>query len=159
MSNPPTELHPDDRRQLSRVLGMKPAEIVAAVELPDADPPAAVVQTHDGQHVLVTSDQDGNPVVQPWDGRLPGAPVDGGEEVLVSEHGPELITGARVVDPNERANGQGDSDAVPVGTVEEVLAWVGEDKDRAARALVVERDSDKPRKSLVDQLKQRADQE
>ena len=28
---------------------MKPREIVAAVELPDADPPAVVVQTHDGQ--------------------------------------------------------------------------------------------------------------
>lgn len=39
-------------------------------------------------------------------------------------------------------------DAVPTGTVDEVLAWVGDDRDRAARALEVEL-SGKNRASLV----------
>jgi len=170
VSNQPTELHPDDRKKLARVLGMKPSEIIAAAELPDADPDAAVVQTHDGQHVLVTTDQDGKPVVTPWDGPMPGAPVEGDEPVLVGEQGPELrVQGGAVVDPNASVDeDQGDGEVqggaavtggeVPAGTVDEVLAWVGADKDRAARALVVEQDTDKPRKGLVDQLRKLAGQ-
>ncbi len=43
---------------------------------------------------------------------------------------------------------QGDPDAVPAGTVDEVLAWVGDDPGRAARALEAEL-SGKNRASLV----------
>lgn len=158
-----SELHPDDRKQLARVLGMKPAEIVAAVELPDTDPPSAVVETHDGQCVLVTSDGDGKPFVAPWEGRMPGAPVPASERVLIGESGPDLIVapedGAEVTDPNAQTDSHGGTDdQVPAGTVDEVLAWVSDDTDRAARALVVEQDSDKPRKGLVDQLKKLAGQ-
>ena len=43
-------------------------------------------------------------------------------------------------------------DHVPDGKVEDVLAWVGDDQERAARALVAEQNRDKPRSTLVDQL-------
>lgn len=43
-------------------------------------------------------------------------------------------------------------DEVPEGTVDEVLAWVGDDKDRAQQALDAEEDSDKPRSTLVEAL-------
>jgi hypothetical protein len=45
-----------------------------------------------------------------------------------------------------------DPDAVPQGSMEVVLAWVGDDQERAARALEAERSASKPRTTLVDQL-------
>jgi hypothetical protein len=46
----------------------------------------------------------------------------------------------------------GGGDGVPDGTAEEVRAWVGDDKERAAQALVAEQNRDKPRSTLIDQL-------
>lgn len=43
---------------------------------------------------------------------------------------------------------------VPVGTVGELLKWVGDDKDRARRVLAQENSEDKPRKSLTAQLQE-----
>lgn len=43
-------------------------------------------------------------------------------------------------------------DAVPDGTTEEVIAWVGDDKDRAKRALDKENAGDNPRVTLVEPL-------
>jgi hypothetical protein len=46
-----------------------------------------------------------------------------------------------------------DPDAVPAGTIDEVLAWVGNDKDRAARALEAEHaKGDQARSTLVAKL-------
>ncbi len=45
-------------------------------------------------------------------------------------------------------------DDVPSGTVPEILSWVGEDKDRAQKALDAEKDDDKPRKGLVKSLEE-----
>lgn len=45
-----------------------------------------------------------------------------------------------------------DSSDVPSGTARELLTWVGEDKDRAQRALERELDADNPRTTLVDTL-------
>lgn len=42
---------------------------------------------------------------------------------------------------------------VPSGTVSEVLQWVGDNQDRAERALAVEKNNNKPRKVLVKELK------
>lgn len=42
----------------------------------------------------------------------------------------------------------------PVGTIGAVLAWVGEDKERAEVALEQEKGEDKPRKSLIAQLEE-----
>lgn len=47
-----------------------------------------------------------------------------------------------------------DENAVPAGTVPEVLTWVGEDKDRAQQALEVENADEKPRKGLVKSLRE-----
>lgn len=47
---------------------------------------------------------------------------------------------------------------VPVGTVGELLEWVGDDKDRARRALAQENSEDKPRKSLAAQLQEVIDE-
>jgi hypothetical protein len=41
---------------------------------------------------------------------------------------------------------------VPDGPADKVLAWVGDNRDRALQALVAERTADKPRTTLVDQL-------
>lgn len=46
---------------------------------------------------------------------------------------------------------------VPEGTVSEIMRWVGEDVERAKRALEVEQAHEKPRKSLVEQLNERLD--
>lgn len=43
------------------------------------------------------------------------------------------------------------SEEVPVGTVDEILNWVGDDKDRAKAALKAEK-SGKKRKSLIEEL-------
>lgn len=46
-----------------------------------------------------------------------------------------------------------DPEEVPTGTVPEILSWVGEDVERAKKALDVETSGDsKPRKGLVSQL-------
>lgn len=46
------------------------------------------------------------------------------------------------------------SDLVPQGAIAVVMDWVGEDKDRAQRALEAEDAAERPRSTLVDQLKQ-----
>lgn len=48
-----------------------------------------------------------------------------------------------------------DPNAVPEGTVKEIIAWVGDDTDRAARALETERASNEPRKGLMRQLEEK----
>lgn len=45
-------------------------------------------------------------------------------------------------------------DDVPSGTVPEILTWVGEDAERAERALSKEKADNKPRKGLVSQLEE-----
>lgn len=43
-------------------------------------------------------------------------------------------------------------DEVPTGSADKVLAWVGDDTDRAAKALAAEQAAKRPRKGLVDAL-------
>jgi hypothetical protein len=45
-----------------------------------------------------------------------------------------------------------DLNAVPDGTADEVRTWVGDDVDRAKRALTVEQKAATPRKTLTDHL-------
>ena len=52
-----------------------------------------------------------------------------------------------------------DPNDVPTGTTPEVLAWVGDDAERAQKALDVEVENDKPRKGLVEQLTEMIDAE
>lgn len=44
--------------------------------------------------------------------------------------------------------------SLPQGTSAEVLAWVGEDTGRAQTALDAENESHKPRKGLIEELKE-----
>lgn len=50
-------------------------------------------------------------------------------------------------------------DAVPAGTVKEILTWVGEDPERAQKALDEETANEKPRKGLVESLSELIDAE
>jgi hypothetical protein len=45
-----------------------------------------------------------------------------------------------------------ESSEVPTGTINEVKAWVGDDKERAQAALDAENEKDNPRSTLVDWL-------
>lgn len=42
-----------------------------------------------------------------------------------------------------------DGDGVPEGSAQQILAWVGDNRDRAAQALAAEEQRDKPRTTLV----------
>lgn len=64
------------------------------------------------------------------------------EPVTVTEPGPLLGT----VAPNTTSAG------VPIGTVPEILEWVGDDKDRARAALDAETATGSPRKGLSTKL-------
>jgi len=52
-----------------------------------------------------------------------------------------------------------DPDAVPDGTAADVLAWVGDDHDKAAKALEAEQAREKPRSTLVAALEKLAARE
>ena len=47
-----------------------------------------------------------------------------------------------------------EEDTVPEGTVKEILAWVGDNKDRAILALEAENVKESPRKGLVSSLEE-----
>ena len=53
-----------------------------------------------------------------------------------------------------RANPSSAKPVVPVGTIEKLLTWVGNDKDRAQLVLDQELTEDRPRKSLTSQLEE-----
>lgn len=71
-----------------------------------------------------------------------------------------LVEQAEVVDhpaPESSAGEPSEPGAVPDGTIDEVLAWVGDNPERARRALEAEQAAGK-RKTLVDQLSKIAEQ-
>ena len=72
-----------------------------------------------------------------------GQRVEGGDTVEVPDELGDSLT--EQVDAWEEADS-----GRP--TVDDVLSDVGDDPDKAARALAVERGSDKPRKSLISRL-------
>ena len=47
-----------------------------------------------------------------------------------------------------------EEETVPEGTVKEILAWVGDNKDRAILALEAENAKESPRKGLVSSLEE-----
>lgn len=52
----------------------------------------------------------------------------------------------------KRTTNEPDPDAVPSGTIPEIKDWVGDDSDRAQRALDAENANAKPRATLVGYL-------
>jgi hypothetical protein len=94
-----------------------------------------------------------NGAVMPHDLPLPSGIADRvqrGDLRLVNEDGTLLA------DPAEEppvVESPPDPDAVPTGTIDDVLAWVGDDNDRAARALEAEQaKGDQARSTLVAKL-------
>jgi len=59
-----------------------------------------------------------------------------------------------VDDVDGRRRRPDDAGTVPSGSVKKVLAWVGDDQERAAAALNIESERSKPRTSLTDPLMQ-----
>lgn len=82
------------------------------------------------------------------------APADS-VEVLESDPEPEP--------DGDDPGGDADEDGAPPaeldidGTAQQVLAWVGDDPDRAEEALAAEQAKDKPRSTLVKQLEKLAE--
>lgn len=88
-----------------------------------------------------------NGTVMPHDLPLPSGIADRvgrGDLRLVNADGSEIAA----AEPEPAV----DPDAVPDGTVAVVLGWVGDDRERAVRALEVENAAEKPRTTLVNAL-------
>lgn len=97
---------------------------------------------------LVRVNEDGSP----WTGGT--TPVTGGREVAADGRDLEIARlRAQLEELQAEPGPKVDPDAVPVGTVAAVLGWVGDDRDRAARALDAENAAEKPRTTLVAALK------
>jgi hypothetical protein len=78
---------------------------------------------------------------------------------LVSTHSPvePLDDEARaLLEPPRKETGEPPTELDIDGTAADVLAWVGEDRERAAVALEAEQAKDKPRSTLVKQLEKLA---
>lgn len=112
-----------DRFEAARVMGMKPTEVIDLEQTRDG----VVVTTHDGIKTLLP------------ELNLDGTWTDITEHVSDPEPEPE---------PDPTPSG----DEVPDGAAKDVLAWVGDDQERALQALVGEQAKDAPRKVLVRDL-------
>jgi hypothetical protein len=79
--------------------------------------------------------------------------------VKILEADPEPEPVPEPESPAEPAQ-QGEDDGPPVdGTIDALMAWVGDDKDRAVQALEAEQAKDKPRSTVVKRLTALADTE
>lgn len=89
-----------------------------------------------------------------------GQEVSGELAALLLERAPKKVTRLDA-DPEEGGGGDGSKEPpaslADASTATEVLAWVGEDQERAAEALAAEEAADKPRSTLVKQLKKLAE--
>jgi hypothetical protein len=119
------------RAEAARQLGMKEREITAVEKTADG----LVITTHDGVRTLVGTDGGfqvvSTPVVIPEDERCEAC---GG-------------TGRK----SESTDSPSD-DGVPDGSADDVVKWVGEDRERAGRALAAEQARPTPRSTLVEKL-------
>ena len=69
------------------------------------------------------------------------------DSISKSSRIPDPVT-VRVLD----VEAQNNPDKVPTGTVPEILSWVGDDVEKAKKALEIENKESKPRKGLVTTL-------
>lgn len=129
-----------DTKEAATVLGMKDKEITDVAETPDGH----VVTTHDGQRTLIHRDGSLTHGVAEPEVEVVGE-VSDEEAVRIAAH----MNGEAVTEAGEAGD-----DEVPNGTAAEVLDWVGEDQDRAERALHLEMKSPNQRTTLVAKLSQ-----
>lgn len=100
-----------------------------------------VVVTHDGHPTLIT---DGGELVFGAEAIRARLQLDEPADEEDDAEADDGKTGGQTQTP--------DGDAVPEGTIEVVLAWVGDDKEKAAKALEVERGRPSPRSGLLAKL-------
>lgn len=125
------------REDAARRLGMAVAEVV---QVHDAGDGGSIVVTHDGYPTLVTAD----------DQLVFGPEAIGGRLDVAGVAAPVVSVDEESVD--DAGGGPLDDVEVPDGTAAEVLAWVGDDPDRAGQALAHERARDRPRASVTGPL-------
>jgi hypothetical protein len=128
------------RQEAAQALGMKVREVTA---VDSVDNGGHIVTTHDGQRTLITAsgervaagdllvagktttpqpDDDGDPAGKP--ARTPRRPSRGGKGKTDPPPAPD------------GADGQ-----MPDGPADAIMAWVGDDQERAAAALAAHRDA------------------
>lgn len=96
-----------------------------------------------------------------------GEELEGDLARLLADNTPEGTVEVLEADPGPEPEGDGSdgSDGDPPagldidGTAKDVLAWVGDDPDRAEEALAAEQAKDSPRSTLVKTLQKIADSE
>jgi hypothetical protein len=144
--------------EAARALGMKTREVVEVVEVG----PDWVATLHDGTRMRlggeVVRDAAGLVLKLGEVGELTTEDDDDtGVLTLVGERGPERVDFPTSVEVHsgETVLGQARADAlaeVPEGTVDEVLAWVDGDPERAMLASIAEQEREKPRSTLLAKL-------
>ena len=116
-------------------------------DIPDDAPPSA---GHDDERAEVVRDRDAaftEGVEEEQERLAEEGEVGPGDPTLEKDDDGVPIP----KDESSDAGTSSDSDDVPDGTIQEVLEWVGDDSERAQRALDVER-TGQNRSSLVSQL-------
>jgi hypothetical protein len=152
------------KQQAAERMGMKPEEIVSVEETGEG----VLVTTHDG--VTSTLTDDGLVVTDTGKGEVVATQAEDGEpSELLREPGTvqdPVVTAASTIPkdtnvvsvPTVPGNDgppvveDPDGGEVPTGSIDEVLTWVGDDTDKADRALRAEQAKDKPRSTLVERL-------
>lgn len=143
----------------AQLLGMKPREVIAVGRRETDD----VVTTHDGVRTVVGDDGSltfyaaGKTTPLPSSrGPIAAAPADPLPPALpvVLPSTPDADHPAPSGDPTTGGlpAGSDTPEPVPAGPVDAVLDWVGEDRERAQRALDAEQAAPKPRTGLTGQL-------
>lgn len=125
-----------DKHEAGRALGLADADVLSVEETEDG----ARVTVRDGGDRLITDD-----------GVF--ALSDHPATAQLRRHGAddEAAEPDDVPDPEPSADPA--DDEVPDGTAEAMLAWVGDDAERAQRALAAEDKRDHPRSTLVAKLR------
>ncbi|MEU4576619.1 hypothetical protein [Nonomuraea sp. NPDC023979] len=155
------------RFEAARALGVAPSEVRDVEETGDG----ARVRMTNGAVRLITGDGvfacDEHPAsahLRRWEESEPESVEDADEPRLGEGEGEGQDDGEgegeQQGEPEGKGEGQGQpegegehqGDEVPDGTVEQVLAWVGDDQARAVRALDAEHAREKPRSTLVARL-------
>lgn len=155
---------------IAQLLGMKRREIRSVEDAGEEYDGSIIVTTHDGQRTLVHADG----TTEPYDADATPTPAP---QLHPAGPAPQLVPGELVpgtttgdINTDGELVGDGgqadeldgktppapavtaapiDPDAVPAGNASVVLDWVGDDVDRARRALAAEQQASKPRGTVV----------
>lgn len=137
-----------DRYEAARKLGLADADVLSVEPVESG----TKVTVRDGGDRLVTDEGvfalSDHPATAQL--RRHGVDEEAVEDVPVED-------GEQDEEPSEPEGSEDvDGDGVPDGTAESVLAWVGDDPERARAALAAEDRREHPRSTLVDKLRKLA---